>query len=115
MGRDPDGKVFDPKLVRTKTPPGSSWHNYGLAIDSCFDGDDPYFEKLEERNEKEYNRRWMIFGRACSDEGLEWGGNFPSIRDMNHAQIRFGFQMKQVQALYKEGGIEAVWAKMILP
>ena len=110
-GRNEDGEVIDPSKVVTQAPPGSSWHNFGLAVDSAFVGNDPYWELLRKSDPIEADNRWIDFGRVCRIHGLEWGGDFPNF-DGPHVQMRFGLSLKDVQALYKIGGIESVFYKV---
>lgn len=110
-GRDEEGQIIDPHQVVTQAPPGSSIHNYGLAVDSCFHGDDPYWEYLKLRDGGEYRRRWAAFGKVCESHGLVWGGMFASITDLPHAQITYGMSLKDIQTLYKFKGLPAVWTK----
>lgn len=105
-GRDEDGNVVG-KVV-TNARPGSSFHNFGLAVDSCFIGADPYWEKLIDRDEAE--RRWSEFCRFVKLHGLESGGDFTLV-DRPHAQCRYGLSLKEAQNLYKLGGLESVWKK----
>jgi len=105
IGRDADGNMVDPSAVVTQAPPGSSWHNYGLAVDSCFRGEDPYLERDPDRLVK-----WQKFGTIAEGHGLEWGGRFKNF-DGPHTQMRFGMSLKDAQTLFKLGGIQSVFAK----
>ena len=73
QGRTKPGKVV------TNARGGSSFHNYGLAVD------------LVQMNGKEVNRNFdysklITFMPA----GMVWGGNFKSIKDKPHFEMTFG-------------------------
>lgn len=107
-GRDADGNITDPSAVVTHATPGSSYHNFGLAVDSCFKGNDPYWKAIPE---EEAARRWSEFGRFCTVHGLTNGGTF-SICDWPHAQLSFGMNLKEIQSLWKFGGLMAVFKRI---
>lgn len=110
IGRDADGNVVDDAAVVTNAAAGSSWHNFGCAIDSCFRGMDPYWAEIQKTNAAEASRRWSEFGRIAVSHGLEWGGNFPHY-DGPHVQLRFGMNLKEAQTLFKLGGLQSIFAK----
>lgn len=119
VGRDTDGNELPGARVLTRARPGSSWHNFGLAVDSCFSGKDPYWKLLAATNKAEADRRWAEFGRFCKAHGLEWGGdwNGNGVKDANdwdlpHAQCCYGMNLKQVQDLYKVGGLTGIFHKI---
>lgn len=86
---------------------GSSWHNYAVAIDVCFQGKDPYLKTL---GEKEREAFWDEIGRIAKEFQFEWGGDFPEKkRDRPHLQKPYGLTIVEAQKLYKEGGLERVW------
>lgn len=116
VGRDEDGNVIDPKKILTKSPPGSSFHNYGLAVDSCFSGPDPYLERVPSAIRDDH---WRRYGMFVSAHGLVWGYDWngngkvdANDFDRPHAQITYGLTLKEIQGLYKTGGLVAVWSKV---
>jgi peptidoglycan LD-endopeptidase CwlK len=107
--------VVDRKAVRTDARPGTSWHNYGLAIDICFMGGDPYLDKLPG---KERDFLFEEYGRFVKAHGMQWGGDFNQNGkkdredyDRPHCQLKYGLSIHEVQSLFEFGGIKAVWAK----
>ena len=71
-----------PKVTNAR--PGSSMHNFGLAIDcgvfrgkSYLDGGSPEEQRLADRMHK-------LCGALASKHNLRWGGNFKSIYDAPH-------------------------------
>jgi peptidoglycan L-alanyl-D-glutamate endopeptidase CwlK len=63
----------------TNAPPGYSNHNFGLAFDIGV------FEGSSYRDESPKNKAVGVLG---VDLGLEWGGNWKTIQDEPHFQLR---------------------------
>ncbi len=99
--------VCDKKLIVTYAMPGQSYHQYGLAIDSCFLGNDPYLAKLP-RGEAEI--LWELYGKAVKTQGLEWGGGW-KIPDRPHCQLTYGLSTHMLQMIYEERGLSGIWEK----
>lgn len=102
----------------TNAPPGSSIHHYGLAFDICFLGKDPYLDAIrKQKGDAEWDGIWRKVGLLAEGHGLTWGfdWNANGIKDANdfdrpHFQITYGQTLKQIQDLYRFGGMAAVWA-----
>lgn len=112
-GRNERGIVINPNEVVTKSRPGSSWHNYGLAVDSKFRGNDPYGVKMPDGTGAFL---WSEYGRLCVKNGLTWGGdwNGNGIKDKNdfdrvHAECRYGMSLDEVKQIYDDGGLQGVF------
>lgn len=100
--------ISDASAVVSYSEPFKSWHNYGLAIDACFTGKDPYLEQmLPERAQF----LWNEYGRFLKAHGLEWGGDFHFHPDRPHAQMRYGMSLGEARSLYEFGGLKAVFHK----
>jgi peptidoglycan L-alanyl-D-glutamate endopeptidase CwlK len=93
-----------PGSIVTRCKPGMSWHNYGLAFDVCFLGDDPYLEK-----DKKAAQTWSIFGKHAEAAGMTWGGHFVTFIDKPHAQRTYGISIQEAIELYSVNGISSVW------
>jgi peptidoglycan L-alanyl-D-glutamate endopeptidase CwlK len=66
-----------PKVTNAR--PGYSNHNFGLAFDvGVFEGDDYLGD----------SPKYKALGVLGTDLGLEWGGNWRSIQDQPHFQLR---------------------------
>ncbi len=91
----------------TNAKPGESLHHYGVAIDSCWVGLDPYLQMLAPAKA---GFLWKEYGRIAKAHGFEWGGDFRTIVDRPHIQKRYGFSAQEIRELHVAGGIEAVWA-----
>lgn len=82
QGRTKPGKIV------TKAKGGSSYHNYGLAIDVC-----PIINgKLD------WNWKYELLLPFAKKYGLTWGGGFKTILDKPHFEITFGNHWKKLLA-----------------
>ena len=108
-----------PGRIVTNAKPFQSWHNYGLAFDMVFDGDerdgiqwswegDYNTEKIDGDKRSDYERVGEIFVR----HGFEWGAQWKSFKEMPHFQKRFDLSLGEVQSIYDEGGLQAVWKEI---
>lgn len=55
---------------------------FGHAVDSCFDGPDPYLAQHPHGRQL-----WAAFGACCKALGLVWGGEFQGLVDQPHAEL----------------------------
>jgi len=83
QGRSKPGKII------SWAKPGSSWHNYGLAIDIC-----PW---AADHSKLDWNYDFSKW-RACAEKyRLTWGGNFPKGKiDEDHYEYKAGYTIKQL-------------------
>jgi len=88
QGRTKGGKVV------TWVRGGSSYHNYGVAVDFAFNGGKPYDEKHD----------WAGLVAAVKEAGLTSGASYG---DRPHANL--GVPMGDIKAWYKKGGMRNVW------
>jgi len=88
QGRTKPGKIV------TNAKGGKSYHNFGLAIDV-----------VEIKNGKALwnNPEWDKIAELGKSLGLEWGGDWVSIKDKPHFQFSFGKSTKKLYSLYKSG------------
>lgn len=93
-----------PGVKHTNAKPGWSWHNYGLACDFCFRGQDPYLSANPKRDEL-----WEGFGKAARGLGLVWGGDFRAFKDRPHIELAYGLTLAECYELHNFGGLAAVW------
>ena len=107
--KDKNGQwiVCDERKVVTHAMPGQSYHQYGLAVDSAFLGNDPYLANLPE---EQSIFLWNEYGRICVANGLEWGGNWPHPKtDRPHCEKTFGFSVHDLQIMYEDKGLRGIW------
>ncbi|WP_246606811.1 M15 family metallopeptidase [Novilysobacter antarcticus] len=69
----------------TQAGAGQSCHQYGLAVDSALYRDG----KLQWDMEDPWTRRgYFLYGQLAVEAGLEWGGNWRSIKDYVHLELK---------------------------
>jgi peptidoglycan L-alanyl-D-glutamate endopeptidase CwlK len=102
QGRTKPGK----KVTNAKG--GSSYHNYGLAIDICLiiDGKDVSWDTLKDYDGDKV-ADWMEAVAIFKSRGWEWGGDFKSIKDAPHFQKTFGFTTTKLKTMVKGSGYPA--------
>ena len=84
-----------PGRIVTKARAGSSWHNYGLAIDlGLFDGG-KYLDRADPRRA---DRIYAELGKLAADMGIEWAGTWKSFTESPHFQNRYGMSISQARA-----------------
>jgi len=83
-----------PGRIVTKAPPGSSWHNYGLAIDLGLFKNGVY---LDERNPAFADKLYAKIGAIAAKHGVEWAGNWKSFTETPHFQVTFGLTLKEAR------------------
>lgn len=92
----------------TNAKPGLSYHNYGLAVDFCFRGKDPYLE-----NDPRGVELWLFLGSLIeSDSGCYWGGYFKTP-DKPHMEFRVkGFTPKDCFSICEKYGMRGLWIEI---
>lgn len=102
-----------PKVTNAKG--GSSYHNYGLAIDFAlmYDKDNNgTFEELSWNTTKDGDKDgivdWQEMVQAFLAAGWEWGGAFRTFRDNPHIQKTFSYTVKQLLARVPAGQVYPV-------
>lgn len=104
QGRTRKGKIV------TNAKGGSSYHNYGLALDFAIlldkNGDGKY-DELSWDIKKDIDRDgiadWLEAVKIFEADGWEWGGKWSSIKDYPHVQKTFGFKWQQLYERHKKG------------
>ena len=87
------GRTLPGKKV-TNAKAGSSYHNFGLAIDV-----------VEIKNGRALwkNPNWKKIAELGKSIGFEWGGDWRSFKDKPHFQLTFGKKLAQLRDLYRSG------------
>ena len=97
QGRTRQGRIV------TKARPGSSWHNYGLAIDlGLFKGG----KYLDSSSPAYADKLYAIIGRIAAKYGIEWAGNWKSFTETPHFQVTFGMSIAQARAKLQAVGMD---------
>jgi len=76
-----NGRTLPGKIV-TKAGPGQSMHNFGLAFDIGIFVDNKYLPE---------SAQYAAAGAIGKELGLTWGGDFQSIKDEPHFELRPGW------------------------
>ncbi len=64
---------------------GRSWHQYGLAADCAFLRDGKIV--ISERDPWAM-RGYQLYGQVAKQAGMVWGGDWKSIKDLMHVELR---------------------------
>jgi len=86
-----------PGIIVTKAKPGSSYHNYGLAIDV-------YYLKLDGKIDLKTTIKPEI-GEIAKEIGLSWGGYWKSFKDFPHFELNLG-KTSKLLALKNSGKVD---------
>lgn len=101
QGRTKPGKII------TKAKGGSSYHNYGLAIDFAllYDKDgNGEFEELSWDTAKDFDKNgmadWKSVVTLFEAHGWEWGGRWRTFSDLPHVQKTFEYRWQALLDKY---------------
>lgn len=92
-----------PGRIVTKARPGSSWHNYGLAIDLGLFSNGVY---LDEVDPKRADRLYQEIGSIAAKHGVEWAGNWKSFTETPHFQVTFGLTLSAARQRLQEVNLD---------
>ena len=92
-----------PGRIVTKARPGSSWHNYGLAIDLGLFSNGAY---LDEVDPKRADRLYQEIGSIAAKHGVEWAGNWKSFTETPHFQVTFGLTLSAARQRLQEVNLD---------
>lgn len=92
-----------PGRIVTKARPGSSWHNYGLAIDLGLFSNGVY---LDEVDPKRADRLYQEIGAIASKHSVEWAGNWKSFTETPHFQVTFGLTLSAARQRLQEVNLD---------
>lgn len=77
----------------TNAKAGYSWHNFRLAFDTVpVRNGKPIWKTTGEEG-----KLWADIGRIGKECGLEWGGDFKSLKDLPHFQDSKGLTLAQLR------------------
>jgi peptidoglycan L-alanyl-D-glutamate endopeptidase CwlK len=94
QGRTTPGKIV------TKAPPGSSFHNFGLAIDCGVFRGGKYLDEAEPITAAKFHRLVAPLAKA---RNIRWGGDFKSIVDMPHFEFNTPVGLAELRSRRKRG------------
>ncbi|SKA88779.1 peptidoglycan L-alanyl-D-glutamate endopeptidase CwlK [Prosthecobacter debontii] len=90
-----------PGNIVTKAKPGSSWHNYGLAIDLGLFKDGQY---IDSENPRLADKLYQELGKLAAAQGIDWAGTWKSFPEGPHFQITFGLTLAQARSQMERNG-----------
>lgn len=96
------GRTAPGKRV-TNARPGSSMHNYGLAIDCGVFRLGRYLDAGNPAERKEADSMHRAAGAIAKQQGLRWGGDFRSIYDAPHYELDVNHTVAELAQLRKPG------------
>jgi len=104
QGRTKPGKIV------TNAKGGSSFHNYGLAIDFAIltdtDGNGTYNDlswDIKRDNDKDGVADWLEVVKIFEAAGWTWGGKWATLKDYPHLQKTFDYAWQQLFEKVKRG------------
>jgi peptidoglycan L-alanyl-D-glutamate endopeptidase CwlK len=100
----------------TNAKGGTSYHNFGLAIDFALllpDGKQVSWD-LKRDGDGDKVADWTEVVQEAKALGFEWGGDFVSIKDAPHFQMAFGLTTSQLRAGTKPSEIAMAKASAII-
>ena len=83
-----------PGPIVTNARPGSSWHNYGLAIDLGLFKAGKY---LDESSPSQADKLYAEIGKIAAKHAIEWGGSWVKFKDTPHFQVTFGKTLAELR------------------
>lgn len=87
----------------TNAPPGSSWHNYGLAVDFGIFRGSTYLDESEPRTTDRLYREIAVVARNL---GIEWAGDWKTFTETPHFQYRPGIaSIKEAKDRFQSRGM----------
>lgn len=94
---NPDGKSAAKPFgnIVTNAPGGSSYHNYGLALD--------FVIQVNGKENWNVDKNWMMVVNVFKSHGFTWGGDFKSLVDNPHFEMTFGHNWRDLLAKHNAG------------
>ena len=101
-----------PGNIVTNAKGGSSFHNYGLAIDFAIltdkDGNGSFEDlswDIKKDNDKDGVADWLEVVKVFEAAGWSWGGKWASIKDYPHLEKTFGYTWRQLLEKHNLGDL----------
>lgn len=92
-----------PGPIVTKARPGSSWHNFGLAIDLGLFKSGLY---LDEKKPAYADKLYATIGEIAAMHGIEWAGIWKSFTETPHFQVTFGLTLATARAKLEANNLD---------
>jgi D-alanyl-D-alanine carboxypeptidase/LysM domain len=91
--------------VVTNAKGGQSYHNFGLAFDIVV------LDSVGKADWDTSHPGWNTAATIGKSLGLEWGGDFKSIKDLPHYQYTGGLSLDRCRELFP-AGFDGLWAEV---
>ncbi len=91
-----------PGPIVTKAKGGSSFHNYGLAIDFAILYDGKLSWDLIKDFDHDNVKDWVEVVNAFTAIGYTWGGNWKTLKDYPHLEKSYGLTWSQCLDKYSK-------------
>ena len=88
-----------PGPIVTNARGGTSFHNYGLALDFALllpDGRTVSWD-MNRDGDKDKTADWLEVVQEAKKLGFVWGGDWSSFKDYSHLQMTFGLTINQLR------------------
>jgi peptidoglycan L-alanyl-D-glutamate endopeptidase CwlK len=97
------GRTNKKLKIVTNAKGGSSYHNYGLAVDMVLiiDNKEASWDTIKDYDGDKVSD-WMEVVSIFKKYGYVWGGDFRSIKDSPHFEKSFGFSVAQLYEKFKK-------------
>jgi hypothetical protein len=100
IGRTEPGKIV------TNAKGGTSFHNYGLAVDLAVVVSRKGAKDIKEIAEIDWEFDMSRLKPVALKYGIEWGGDWVSLKDYPHWQITFGHTVRQLLAIAEQKKVD---------
>jgi peptidoglycan L-alanyl-D-glutamate endopeptidase CwlK len=87
-----------PGPVVTNARAGSSYHNYGLALDFCLEVNGKLMWTV--------NKDWMTVVTIFKSYGFDWGGDWSNFKDYPHLEKTFNNHWRDLLVTYKQKQVD---------
>lgn len=86
-----------PGRIVTKAKPGTSAHEYGIAVDAypLIGGKILWVEDAD--GDRKMDIEWSEYGRIAKLHGFEWAGDWVSFRELPHIQYVGQFTFRDIR------------------
>jgi hypothetical protein len=89
-----------PGPIVTNARAGSSYHNYGLALDFCLQVNGKLLWSVD--------NDWMTVVKAFEEQGFSWGGRWTSLKDYPHLEkVPGGLHWRDLLAIHDAKKVDA--------
>lgn len=93
-----------PGRIVSNAKPGSSFHNFGLAMDcGVFKKNGARFDYLDKTSPATADRFHRLAGAMAKAHGLRWGGTFRNFEDIPHFELDTPLTLAELRDRHARG------------